>query len=304
MKKAIVTGANGFVGSAVVKELLEHDYEVFAVVRESKHNLPQHDNLNVISCTLDHISSLIKLLPPQVYDVFYHFAWAGSANMKDRVNVSLQLQCVQGAVDSVTVAKELGCKRYISSGSVMEREVEAICNTPETKPGTAYIYGAAKAAAHTMCLATGAEIGIDVIWTQITNTYGVGEKSQRMLNTTLQKCIQGVSPQFTSGTQNYDFIYIDDVAKAFRLLEEKGRGFTTYLIGSGHAKPLKEFLLEMKESVAPNLAFSFGDVPFTGVNLPLEQFSIKSLEDDTGFVASVSFSEGCARTYKWIEGSL
>ena len=39
MKKVIVTGATGFVGSWVTKELLAHGIEVIAVVRENSHNL-------------------------------------------------------------------------------------------------------------------------------------------------------------------------------------------------------------------------------------------------------------------------
>ena len=35
MRKAIVSGANGFVGSAVVKELISQGYEVYALVREN-----------------------------------------------------------------------------------------------------------------------------------------------------------------------------------------------------------------------------------------------------------------------------
>ena len=42
--------------------------------------------------------------------------------------------------------------------------------------------------------------------------------------------------------QNYDFVYIDDVARAFRLIGEKGKPFHEYVIGSGNAKPLKNFL--------------------------------------------------------------
>ena len=51
-----------------------------------------------------------------------------------------------------------------------------------------------------------AEEKIDLIWAKITNAYGVGELSPRLVNTTIRKVIHGQPPQFTFGTQNYDFI--------------------------------------------------------------------------------------------------
>lgn len=304
MKKAIVTGANGFVGAAVVKELLQHNYQVFALVRNRSSLTIEHENVSCVFWDGKDVDSIQDLLPPQAYQLFYHFAWAGSSNPADRVNVPLQLECVNMAVNMVSLAKALHCDKFICSGSIMEQEVEAIFTVPNTKPSLAYIYGGAKSAAHIMCQAKGAELGIEVIWAQITNAYGVGERSQRMLTSTIQKCIDGVSPQFTAGTQNYDFIYIDDVAAAFRLLGEKGQGYTTYVIGSGSAKPLKEFLLEMKEQIAPELDFVFGDVPFTGVNLSLDCFDIAALVRDTGFRPSVSFGEGTYRTMEWMWGEV
>ena len=156
-------------------------------------------------------------------------------------------------------------------------------------------------AAHMMCMSIAANIGIDIIWPKITNAYGVGEISPRMVNTTLRKCIKNEAPQFTAGTQNYDFIYIDDTARALRLIGENGKPFHEYLIGSSTARPLKEFLLEMKAAVAPDLNFIFGDIPFTGINLPLERFDCSKTEEDTGFRAKISFAEGCKKTIEWLK---
>ena len=144
-------------------------------------------------------------------------------------------------------------------------------------------------------------LNIDLIWAKITNAYGPGEYSPRLINTTIRKCLKKISPEFTSGTQNYDFIYIDDLAKAFYLLGEKGIAFKSYVIGSSNAKPLREFLLELKDSVAPDIDFIFGNVPYSGTNLPLRSFDTSELEKDTGFKASISFKEGCIRTKQWLE---
>ena len=299
MKRAIVSGANGFVGSAVIRELLAHDIEVVALVRnQHADRLQKEGHIQLLDFELSDAMKVKDSLPFCGADVFFHFAWDGSAG-NARSDVDKQLGNVKNSVECVKLAKELGCKRFVSAGSIMEKETYDATWYPQNKPGLGYIYGGGKLTAHIMCKAIAADIGIEYVSGVITNAYGVGEKSPRMVNTTIQKCIRGESPKFTAGTQKYDFVYIDDVARAFRLIAEKGNAFEDYLIGSSNAKPLKEFLLEMQQAIAPDLEFVFGDVPFTGVDLPLEAFDCSKTEADTGFRASISFAEGCKKTRDW-----
>lgn len=298
MKTAVVTGANGFVGSAVVNELLSNNYKVYAVVRNNHADrLSDLDNVEIVNCELSDIDRLPEQITEKC-DVFYHFAWSGSAG-KDRANTRLQLDNVQWSVESIRAAKKLGCSRFVFAGSIVEKECLAAAYTGGNRPGLGYIYGGGKVAAHILCSSVAAAEGIDLLWGEITNAYGVGEVSPRLVNSTIRKCIAGVSPEFTAGTQNYDFVYIDDVARAFRLIGENGKPFTSYVIGSSAAKPLKEFLIEMKDAIAPELPFKFGDVPFTGIDLPLSDFDCRKTEEDTGFKAGISFAEGCRRTFEW-----
>ncbi|MGN1167817.1 MAG: NAD-dependent epimerase/dehydratase family protein [Lachnospiraceae bacterium] len=299
MKKVMISGANGFVGSALTRELIQSGIEVIALDMEGhSDNLPKSELVTFYPFSLDDAAALKEQLKDPGADTFYHFAWAGSAGPA-RADTSLQLKNAQWTVDCLRLAKDLGCTRFVNAGSIMELETIKAVFQAENKPGLGYIYGSGKLVAHAMCKSVAADIGIELVWAMITNAYGVGERSPRMVNTTIQKCIKGEPPQFTAGTQNYDFVYIDDVARAFRLIGEKGKPFCEYLIGSSHAKPLKEFLLEMKAAIAPDLDFIFGDIPFTGVNQPLEEFDCSRTEADTGFKAEISFAEGCRRTRDW-----
>ncbi|GAP39475.1 nucleoside-diphosphate-sugar epimerase [Flexilinea flocculi] len=301
MKTAIITGANGFVGSAFVRELLKHDVQIWALDREGcNNNIRQSDKVTFVPFDLADIAAVKDIIPIGNYDFFFHFAWAGSAGLA-RTDTALQLQNAQWTVNSLRLAKELGCKRFICAGSIMEHEAMAAAYTQGNKPGLGYIYGGGKLIAHVMCKSIAAEIGIELVWAEITNAYGVGEFSPRMVNTTIRKVIAGEPPQFTAGNQNYDFVYIDDVARAFYLIGKNGKPFYEYLIGSSTARPLRDFLLEMKASIAPNLDFIFGDIPFTGINLDIGQFDCSQTERDTGFRAEVTFAEGVKRTKEWIE---
>lgn len=298
MRRAIVTGANGFVGAAVVNELNRYDYEVYAIGHNNHFDrLPNKESVHCISCDLTNFKALVDFLPKQEYDLFYHFAWDGSAGQK-RGDTLLQLQNAQWTIDAIQAASDIGCKRFVGAGSIMEYEAVEALNQTESA-GIGNIYGSSKLTAHIMGLVKAKQLGIDFVWGVITNIYGPGEISPRLVNTSIRKCIRGAVPEFTSGTQNYDFVYIDDAARAFRLIGERGKSCSEYLIGSSHARSLKSFLLEMQRALAPDSSFKFGNVPFKGISLPLQKFDCSRTENDTGFKAEISFYDGCRKTAEW-----
>lgn len=303
MKRAVVLGANGFVGTWVVKELINNNVFVYAVVRDKNSDLEKLHNLKnveIIYCSLENILNLDQYIKVKDIDVLYNFAWNGSAGSK-RMDAKLQLDNVLWTINSVQAARNLGCKRFVGAGSIMEKESIMANYTQQNAPGMAYIYGDAKVAAHCMSKSVAASLGIDHVWGLITNAYGEGEYSPRFVNTTIRKIIDREVLNFTSGIQNYDFVYISDVAKAFYLLGLYGRNNCEYVIGSSYAKPLKEFIIEIQQKLAPDQELNFGNVPFTGINLSIEEFDTTMTETDTGFKASVSFGDGIKKTMEWIK---
>ena len=301
MNNVIITGADGFVGSYTVKYFLNNGKKVLALdMGETARRLEDHANLTYMQCDITDIKGMMEKIPQDVYDTFVHFAWAGSAGPA-RVDYNLQMQNALNTVEVMRAAKELGCTRFVCAGSIMEYEVEAFVHAQGSRPGMGYLYSMGKHVAHCMCKSVAANIGIDLLWPMITNAYGVGEFSPRFVNTTLRKIINGEPLQFTAATQNYDFVYVSDVAKAFYLVAERGKPFCEYMIGSGNARPLKEFILEMVAACGPEAKPLFGDVPFTGTNMPLSTFSIDAIKNDCGFEIDVPFGEGTKMTMDWLK---
>lgn len=253
-----------------------------------------------MQCDISNIATMLEKIPHDVYDTFIHFAWAGSAG-EARIDYNLQMQNALKTVECMKAAKELGCSRFVCAGSIMEYEVEAAIHSQGSHPGMGYIYGMGKHVAHCMCKSVAANIGIDLLWPMITNAYGVGELSPRFVNTTLRKIINGEPLQFTAATQNYDFVYVSDVAKAFYLVTKNGKPFCEYNIGSGDAKPLKQFILEMIDSCGPECTPLFGDVLFTGTNMPLATFGIADIKADCGYEPEINFSQGTKMTMDWLK---
>ena len=163
-----------------------------------------------------------------------------------------------------------------------------------------YIYGTGKLAAHLMGETVAKMTGVEFIPVIITNIYGVGEKSARMIYTAIRKLIHKEHCSFTAGYQTYDFIYITDAINAIIAVAEKGKPFNRYYIGSGEPKPLREFLLEMRDLVDPTAEIGLGDLPFKGVNVSYDQFDLKKVERDTGYVNQIPFAQGIKMTADYI----
>ena len=301
MQKVIITGADGFVGSYTVAHFLKEGCEVLALdMGAEPKRLKATEGLTYIQCDISDVNGMMKKISQGVYDTFVHFAWAGSAGPA-RVDYNLQMKNALVTVECMKAAKRLGCTRFVCAGSIMEYEVEAAIHTQGSKPGMAYIYGMGKHIAHCMCKSVAVDIGIELLWPMITNAYGVGELSPRFVNTTLRKIINGDKLEFTSGAQNYDFVYVSDVAKAFYLVAKNGKPFCEYMIGSGNAKPLKEFIIEMVSACSDDAVPHFGDIQFTGTNMPLSTFSIADIKSDCGFEPEVSFAVGTRMTMEWLK---
>ena len=301
MQKAIITGADGFVGSNTVQCFLDNGIEVLALdILSEPRRLKAQTGLEYKCVDISDVHQLLDAVPFGEYETFVHFAWMGSAGPQ-RMDYNLQLQNAINTVECLKAAKQLGCQRFVCAGSIMEREVEAAVHTQGSRPGMGYIYGMGKHIAHCLCKSVAAEVGIDLLWPMITNAYGVGELSPRFVNTTLRKIINKEPLQFTAGTQNYDFVYVTDVARAFYAVAKDGVPFKEYLIGSGNARPLKEFIIEMQQALAPDNKPLFGDVPFTGTNMPLSAFDTTDIVQDCAFKPEVSFADGTRMTMEWLK---
>lgn len=146
-------------------------------------------------------------------------------------------------------------------------------------------------------------MGIEYIRAVISNIFGPGEKSPRLVNTSLRKMINGDHCAFSAGEQIYDFIYITDAAKAFVAIGKKGRPNKSYYIGSLSPRPLRDYLIEMRDCVDLKIQIGLGELPFNGVSLTYEEFDIEAVKKDTGFVPEVPFGEGIKKTVKWLKES-
>ena len=305
MRKAIVTGATGFVGSYLVKQLHESGYQVCAFVRceQSVPILPFAQEVTVVPCRLSEYKSATtsQLLSKfQGAEVFFHLAWEGSAGEK-RSDYALQLENVKHTCDAVRLASELGCGRFVGAGSIMEDEMQHSLPRDEAIPVSTYHYSSAKYAAFLMAKTVAARNHISFLWGKISNAYGALDPTARFVNTMMRKMLDNQPCRLSPCTQLYDFIYVSELARAFHLIGEKGIPGKAYYIGSGRTRPLKEFVEIIRVSTATKSDIQYGALP-GGISLDESCFDSRKLMMDTGFQCEIDFASGIRRaleSFSW-----
>lgn len=300
MKRAIVTGATGAVGTALVRELAANNIETLVFCREgSRRNqqIPRDPLVSIQYCSLEQLAS-VKNDTGKTYDVFYHFAWEGTTGAA-RNDMYLQNQNVRYALDAVEAARRFGCRTFIGAGSQAEYgRVEGILK-PETPAFPEMGYGIAKLCAGQMTREYAHQLGMKHIWARILSVYGPNDGAQSMVMSTIHKLQNGEAAQFTKGEQMWDYLYSEDAASAFQLLGEKGVDGKIYVLGSGKARPLVEYIKDIYDVVNQNGTIEFGAIPYAPRQVMFLQADVTALAEDTGWKTAVEFKDGIANILKW-----
>ncbi len=292
MKSAVITGATGVVGTAVIEEMLKQDIRILVLCRKgSKRNdqIPRHKLVTVRYCSLDELSTLES--DGSRYDVFFHLAWEGTTGAA-RDDMYLQARNVRYALDAVGAAKRLGCRRFIGAGSQAEYgRVEGLIR-PDTPTFPTMGYGIGKLMAGLMTREYAGQLEMEHIWVRILSVYGPYDGLQTMVMSTINKLKSGEVPKLTKGEQMWDYLYSEDAGRAFVMLGDKGVDGRTYVLGSGEVRPLRQYVEDIRDVVAPGAKLDFGAIGYHPHQVMHLQADTGELERDTGWKKEITFKEG------------
>ena len=309
--RVVITGATGTIGMALIRKCIEDGNEAVLLVNPQSARLgriPDDPHVRVIKCGLDDLAGAtaeslgLEMVSPNgssasssYADAFIHLAWGGTFG-DARNDKALQERNYEYSLDAVRLAGRLGCSVFVGAGSQAEYgrvsgvlKADTPCN-PENEYGRAKLR--ASSATRDLCR----ELNIRHIWPRILSIYGPFDGENTMVMSVISQLLAGKKPALTAGEQMWDYLYADDAAAALMLLAKKGRDGGIYPIGSGTARPLKEYIKIIRDEIDPALDLGFGEVPYGPKQVMYLCADISGLTADTGFMPSVGFREGIKNT--------
>ena len=303
--KAVITGATGAVGMALISELTKNNIEVLVFCRPGSNRnsrIKTGELVRVAECDLEGLKNYTPA-PDEKYDYFFHFAWAGTTGAA-RNDMHLQNKNVEYTLDAVELAERFGCSVFIGAGSQAEygRVEGKLSDMTPTNPENGY--GIAKLAAGRMSRIMCQSRGMRHMWVRILSVYGPYDNEASMVVSTLRAMMRGEEPEFTPGEQIWDYMYSEDAARALLAVAEKGHNGEVYCLGSGRPAMLKEYIEKMRDAANPECKLGFGKRPYAENQVMYLCADIEKLKNDTGFEVTYSFEEGIEKTVAWVRANM
>lgn len=237
MKKILITGSEGFIGSHLVKhlsksfEIIKFDLRIssFQDTREPKY--------------------VMKFLKENKPDIVVHLAANADVSMsKDDAKIDLELNTV-GTINMLDAIKETGIDLFIlSSSAQVYGEPQYLPMNEEHPLNPKSAYAIAKMAAEKYCDFYREKFGLPTTIFRFFNVYGPGQPATVVIPNLINKINLAKNSIDMLGSKNdsRDFIYVDDICDAFdKCIQHKPVG---EIINLGSGKETK--ILELSEVIA------------------------------------------------------
>ncbi len=287
VKTAIVSGASGFVGCHLVRELCAMGVEVTAFCRRGSQNLERLPNGINIAYSIDEL--------PRA-DVFYHLAW-DQASGPGRGNAVIQSQNATMTLELLHAAHTLGA-RFVVLGTVYERFAENIMQSSKFSGLDFYIL--AKHFAHTMSKQLAFKLGIELVWCQICHPIGQYIKPEQLMSYTVSGLLRGDAPSYGPAISLYDILAVEDVAWGLYLIGNCKNTRDNYYIGSGKPLPLREYLENTRRILRVETPVLINRRPDDGLRFERDWFDITALQKDTDYNPTISFERAVWNVADWV----
>lgn len=298
--RCLVTGASGFLGSWLVRQLLQDGHSVIVLMRgepQARRVADWLDRVRIVRGDQDDTESLHEKLTDETVDVFFHLAWSG-VTAEYRNGTEQISSNVVGCLRLWELARDIGCKHWIGIGSQAEYgpyEVALREDFP-AKPITAY--GVAKLASGILTAKMSEMAGIRHTWVRLLAVYGPGDDPRHLIPSVIQKLCAGKKPALTKGEQLWDYLYVQDAAKAISRIALTGATGTLNL-SSGKTVVIRSLVESIRDLIDPRLLLGFGEVPYRPDQVMYLNSDISRLRSATGWKPETSLEEGLRRTVEW-----
>lgn len=261
LKTAVITGASGFIGAALARELTDNGIKVLAIRRPYSAATSRLDGIDGIT-VFEADTSKEFSLPDGDYGTFYHTSWGGA-----RDDFNAQYKNIGNTLNCFRAAEKAGCARFLCTGSQAEYGETSEWITENTRLCPVEAYGTCKIAAYYLTRELARKSGMKHLWIRLFSVYGEHDNANTLYSQLLAAFRNGNTFSLsTDGEHIWNYLHETDAARAIRLLGETDVSDGIYNVASMTSRPLREYIEILYQAMRPQADVTYGNA-HSGVNM-------------------------------------
>ncbi len=247
MRRILITGGAGFIGSSLADELLKDDNTSVTIVDNlltgKTENIPNHENCKFVHCDVNDYTGLSAVMTSSNFDYVFHYA-AVVGVKRTLDNPLMVLDDIQGIKNILELSKNTSVKRifYASSSEVYGEPVELPQNEATTPLNSRLPYSIVKNLGEAYCKSYFKQYDLDYTIFRFFNTYGPKQSNDFVINKFIEMALENKDITIHGdGLQTRTFCHVqDNVDATITMLENDLHVNDVVNLGSDIAVTIKE----------------------------------------------------------------
>lgn len=288
-KKIFVTGASGFIGSNLCRDLVEMGYSIIALKRKDSNLEKCHEFEDALTWVLDGNSDWEKNVLDFRPNVIIHCAWGG-VMAEERDNWEIQSKNLFLVYKLLEIGRKTKIKKFIGLGSQAEYGIidGKVSEHQKVRPNNAY--GAMKFATSKLIEHGCRDNNIHWYWLRLFSFFGENESDNWLIPSSIKRMLIDKEMNFTPGEQKYAYLYIKDLCHAIiSVISHNSDKSGIYNLSSNHPVSIKDIITFIRDAVNPDFQLNFGALPYRP-NQPMHiEGDISAFENSFGKIDTANF---------------
>ncbi|MEI6125134.1 MAG: GDP-mannose 4,6-dehydratase [Pseudomonadota bacterium] len=306
-KRVLITGAAGFIGSHLVKRLLNEGAQLSVLFPAEinpwrLHNCLPH--VRVIDVDLRNRSLLQQALSAITPHIVFHLASVVDVTRSWDLLAVMVENNVLGTLNLLSALKDSGIEMFLNFGSSEEYGPAMSPLSEELREMPLSPYSFSKTAAVFLCQMATRIFDYPVINARLFPTYGPGQDRAMFIPSAISELLCKGSFTMSHGEQLREFNYVDDVVEAILLVSQCGKLMGDIVnIGNGNPVQIKTVMKIIEAHINGDTKVSLGGRPLRKGERESSWCDNRKLKELTGWTNKVSLEEGLRRTVEWYKNN-
>jgi UDP-glucose 4-epimerase len=306
VRRCLVTGGAGFIGSHLVEELLARGNRVRVV---DDFSTGKAANLEGVGRDVEMLHGSIAngpLVAEAVRDceVVFHLAALPSVARSVEEPLASHEACATGTVQVLDAARRAGVRRVVyAASSSAYGDIEGTVRRESEPVSPMSPYAAAKLAGEFYCRCFTTVYGLETVRTRFFNIFGPRQDPRSPYSGVIALFIsalaEGRVPRIDGdGLQSRDFTYVANAVQAVvKAADAPAASGNVYNIGVGSSTTVLDLVRHLNDILGTNIQPTHG--PARPGDVRHSQADISLARRDLGYEPTVAFPEGLRRTVEW-----